>query len=166
MREPFAIANLTPIPDVLTDERVLMCLDIMRSVFGGAEAGQTKIGDAVAIFAQGPIAPYATAGARLKGASQIILVDSLPERLEAAMQLGADFMLDYKRVDPVVEILKITDGRGVDVSIEPLGTQQTFESCLRSLKPGGTMSSLGAIWASWHCRWKHLLQGWATTSWW
>ena len=36
-----------------------------------------------------------------------------------------------------------TGGRGVDVAIEALGTQQTFESCLRSLKPGGTLSSLG-----------------------
>jgi alcohol dehydrogenase len=36
-----------------------------------------------------------------------------------------------------------TGGRGVDVAIEALGTQQTFEGCLRVLKPGGTLSSLG-----------------------
>ena len=40
-------------------------------------------------------------------------------------------------------IQEITGGAGVDVAIEALGTQQTFESCLRSLKPGGTLSSLG-----------------------
>lgn len=143
VRVPFAMANLTPIPDGLTDEQVLMCPDIMSTGFGGAEAGQIKIGDTVAIFAQGPIGLCATAGARLKGASQIIAVDSLPERLAAAKGMGADIALDYKRVDPVAEILKITGGRGADVSIEALGTQQTFESCLRSLKPGGTLSSLG-----------------------
>lgn len=143
VRVPFAMANLTPVPDGLTDEQVLMCPDIMSTGFGGAEAGQIKIGDTVAIFAQGPIGLCATAGARLKGASQIIVVDSLPERLEAAKRLGADITLDYKQVDPVAEILKITGGRGADVSIEALGTQQTFESCLRSLKPGGTLSSLG-----------------------
>jgi threonine dehydrogenase-like Zn-dependent dehydrogenase len=43
----------------------------------------------------------------------------------------------------VEEIMRITNGRGADVSIEAFGTQQTFESCLRSLKPGGTLSSLG-----------------------
>jgi threonine dehydrogenase-like Zn-dependent dehydrogenase len=43
----------------------------------------------------------------------------------------------------VEEILKITGGRGVDSSIEALGTQATFESALRVLKPGGTLSSLG-----------------------
>jgi threonine dehydrogenase-like Zn-dependent dehydrogenase len=143
LKVPFAMANLCPVPDGLTDEQVLMCPDIMSTGFGGAEAGHIKIGDTVVIFAQGPIGLCATAGARLKGASQIIVVDSLPERLETAKRMGADIVLDYKQVDPVAEILRITGGRGADVSIEALGTQQTFESCLRSLKPGGTLSSLG-----------------------
>jgi hypothetical protein len=43
----------------------------------------------------------------------------------------------------VAEILRLTDGRGVDVAIEALGTQSTFESALRVLRPGGTLSSLG-----------------------
>ena len=45
--------------------------------------------------------------------------------------------------DPVDEIMRLTDGRGVDVAIEALGTQATFEACLRVLRPGGTLSSLG-----------------------
>lgn len=143
VRVPFAMANLTPVPDGLTDEQVLMCPDIMSTGFGGAEAGGIKIGDTVAIFAQGPIGLCATAGARLKGASQIIVVDSVPERLATARRMGADIALDYKQADPVAEIMKLTSGRGVDVAIEALGTQQTFENCLRSLKPGGTLSSLG-----------------------
>jgi alcohol dehydrogenase len=43
----------------------------------------------------------------------------------------------------VAEIMRLTDGRGVDVAIEALGTQRTFESCLKVLRPGGTLSSLG-----------------------
>jgi threonine dehydrogenase-like Zn-dependent dehydrogenase len=143
VRVPFAMANLTPVPDGLTDEQVLMCPDIMSTGFGGAESGRIAIGDTVVIFAQGPIGLCATAGARLKGASQIIVVDTLPERLETAKMLGADIMLDYQKVDPISEIMKLTEGRGADVAIEALGTQQTFESCLRSLKPGGVLSSLG-----------------------
>jgi alcohol dehydrogenase len=143
VKVPFAMANLTPVPDGLTDEQVLMCPDIMSTGFGGAESGQIKIGDTVTVFAQGPIGLCATAGARLKGASQIIVVDTVPARLEMARRMGADVVLDYKQVDPVAEIMKLTGGQGVDVAIESLGTQQTFESCLRSLKPGGTLSSLG-----------------------
>ncbi|VEA72954.1 NADP-dependent alcohol dehydrogenase [Serratia rubidaea] len=52
-------------------------------------------------------------------------------------------LLNYKQVDVVDEIMKITGGRGVDASIECLGTQHTFNQALRVLKPGGTLSSLG-----------------------
>jgi len=140
---PDAMANLAPVPDGLADEQVLMCPDIMSTGFSGAESGNVRIGDTVAIFAQGPIGLCATAGARLSGAATIIGVDTVAERLAVARRMGADHVVDFKKVDPVQEILRITDGRGVDVAIEALGTQATFESCLRVLRPGGTLSSLG-----------------------
>ena len=143
VRVPFAMANLAPVPDGLSDEEVLMCPDIMSTGFGGAENGAIRIGDTVAVFAQGPIGLCATAGARLRGASRIIAVDTLPERLAMARRLGADHVIDFKQTDPVEEILRLTEGQGADVAIEALGTQHTFESCLRVLRPGGTLSSLG-----------------------
>src|SRR3954449_10074796 len=57
--------------------------------------------------------------------------------------MGADFVLDPTMIDVVKEIRRLTFGRGVDVSIEALGIQQTFENALRCLRPGGTLSSLG-----------------------
>ena len=140
---PHARANLEVVPDDITDEQVLMCPDIMSTGFGGAESGGIKIGDVVAIFAQGPIGLCATAGAKLRGASKIIAVDGNERRLEMSRTLGADVVVDYTRYDPLEAIMRLTDGHGVDVAIEALGTQQTFESCLRVLKPGGTLSSLG-----------------------
>lgn len=140
---PDAMANLAPVPDNLTDEQVLMCPDIMSTGFVGAERGGIKIGDSVVVFAQGPIGLCATAGAKLLGASTIIAVDRLPERLAMAKRLGADHVVDFSRTNPVDEVMRLTDGRGVDVAIESLGTQGTFESCLRVLRPGGTLSSLG-----------------------
>ncbi|CAE1144725.1 NAD(P)-dependent alcohol dehydrogenase [Serratia rhizosphaerae] len=140
---PDAEANLAPIPDGLSDEQVLMCPDVMSTGFKGAENAGIKIGDVVAVFAQGPIGLCATAGARLRGASLVIAVSSAPEKLAMAGRLGANVLLNYKQVDVVDEILKITGGRGVDASIECLGTQRTFNQALRVLKPGGTLSSLG-----------------------
>jgi threonine dehydrogenase-like Zn-dependent dehydrogenase len=102
-----------------------------------------RIGDSVAVFAQGPIGLCATVGARLSGATTIFAVDALPERLTMATRLGADVTIDYRKDDPVRRILEATQGRGVDVAIEALGTQATFENCLRVLRPGGTLSSLG-----------------------
>jgi threonine dehydrogenase-like Zn-dependent dehydrogenase len=140
---PDAMANLAEVPDGLSDEQVLMCPDIMSTGFAGAESGQIRIGDVVAIFAQGPIGLCATAGAKLLGASTIITVDTVPERMQMSKRVGADHVIDFKKTNPVDEILRLTDGRGVDVAIEALGTQGTFESCLKVLRPGGTLSSLG-----------------------
>lgn len=140
---PDAMTNLAPIPTDLTDEQVLMCPDIMSTGFSGAERGKVRIGDTVAIFAQGPIGLCATAGARLMGATTIIGVESIPERMEIARQMGADHVVDFSQCDPVDEIMRLTDGRGVDVAIEALGQQQTFAAALRVLRPGGSLSSLG-----------------------
>jgi threonine dehydrogenase-like Zn-dependent dehydrogenase len=140
---PDAMANLAPIPEGLTDEQVLMCPDIMSTGFSGAESGSVRIGDTVAVFAQGPIGLCATAGARLMGATTIIAVDTVPARMEIARKMGADHVVDFGKTDPVKEIMRLTDGRGVDVAIEALGRQQTFEAALRVLRPGGTLSSLG-----------------------
>lgn len=140
---PDAQANLAPIPDGLTDEQVLMCPDIMSTGFKGAENANIRLGDTVVIFAQGPIGLCATAGARLMGASTIITVDGNDHRLSISKKLGADVTLNFKNCDIVDEVMKLTNGRGVDASIEALGTQGTFESALRVLKPGGTLSSLG-----------------------
>jgi len=140
---PDAQANLAPVPNGLTDEQVLMCPDIMSTGFKGAENANIKIGDIVAVSAQGPIGLCATAGAKLRGASTIIAIDGNNERLAMSKKLGADITLNFNEVDIVDEIMKITAGRGVDSSIEALGLQSTFEQCLKILKPGGTLSSLG-----------------------
>src|SRR5215207_4738140 len=142
LRVPYAQANLAKIPDELTDEQVVLLADIASTGFGGAESAGIKIGDSVVVFAQGPIGLCATAGAKLMGASLIIGIDGDEHRLAMSKRMGADVTLDYRDVDVVAEVKRLTGG-GADVAIEALGTQQTFESALRGLRPGGTLSSLG-----------------------
>jgi threonine dehydrogenase-like Zn-dependent dehydrogenase len=60
-----------------------------------------------------------------------------------AKRMGADIVVDFKKENPVDAIMRLTDGRGVDVAIEALGTQLTFENALRVIRPGGVLSSLG-----------------------
>ncbi len=139
---PSAQANLAKIPDELTDEQVVLLTDIASTGFSGAESGGVKIGDSVVVFAQGPIGLCASIGARLMGASLVIGVDGDEARLATAKKMGVDVVLNYKEQDVLAEIKKLTNG-GADVSIESLGTPETFENCLRALRPGGTLSSLG-----------------------
>ena len=60
-----------------------------------------------------------------------------------AKRFGADVVINYLEQDPVAAIKRLTSGRGVDAAIEALGKQETFESALRAIRPGGTLSSLG-----------------------
>lgn len=140
---PDARANLALIPDSLRDEDVMLCPDIFSTGLSGAESGKIKVGDAVAVFAQGPIGLCATLGAKLKGAALIIGIDSNSQRLEMARRFGANVTLNPQEEDVIATLKRLTGGRGVDVAIEALGRQETFENCLRATRPGGTVSSLG-----------------------
>jgi alcohol dehydrogenase len=142
VRVPHAQANLALIPDGLTDEQVLLLADIASTGFSAAESGGVRLGDNVAVFAQGPIGLCATLGAQLMGAAEIFAVDRNPFRLNMASRFGATHVIRADH-DPVGEIMALTNGRGVDVAVEALGTPETFENALAVLKPGGTLSSVG-----------------------
>jgi threonine dehydrogenase-like Zn-dependent dehydrogenase len=142
-RVPYAQANLAKIPDDLTAEQCVLLADIASTGISAAERAEVQIGQTVAVFAQGPIGLCATAGARLKGAALIIGVDCIENRLTLSRQLGADEVIDFTQQDPIAAIKRLTGGRGVDVAIEALGKQQTFQWCLDATRPGGIVSSLG-----------------------
>src|SRR4026207_181354 len=110
LKVPYAQANLAKIPDELTDEQVVLLADIASTGFSGAESAQIKIGDSVVVFAQGPIGLCATAGAKLMGASLIIGIDGDEHRLAMAKRMGADVTLDYRDVDVVAEVKRLTGG--------------------------------------------------------
>jgi threonine dehydrogenase-like Zn-dependent dehydrogenase len=87
VRVPFAQANLAPIPDALSDEDVILLADIASTGFAAAESGGIRLGDSVAVFAQGPIGLCATLGATLM--ADIFAVDLDAGRLEIAKRFGA-----------------------------------------------------------------------------
>lgn len=143
IKVPSAQYNLAKIPDDLTDEQVLFVGDIMSTGFAASDNAPVKLGDSVVVFAQGPVGLCATAGAKLSGAGLVIAVETIPVRQEMAKRMGADIVADPTKGDVVAEVKNLTDGRGADVAIEALGTQITFENALRSIRPGGILSSLG-----------------------
>ncbi len=140
---PHAAANLAPIPDGLSDDAVLLVPHILSAGLAGIEAAGVRIGDAVAVFAQGPTGLCATLGAHLRGAAVVVAVDGLPERLLLARRFGATDTINFHEQDPLVAIRGLTGGRGVDVAVEALGDQRSFEAALGAVRAGGTLSSLG-----------------------
>ncbi|WP_376738156.1 NAD(P)-dependent alcohol dehydrogenase [Carboxydocella sp. ULO1] len=138
-----ADANLAIIPDSVSDEAAVYTVDMMSTGFMAAENADIPLGGTVAIFGQGPVGLMATAGARLLGAGLIIVVEAVPKRQELAKYFGADIIVDFTKVDPVEEILRLTDGKGVDSAIDAVGSQIIFESCVKATRPGGTISNAG-----------------------
>jgi alcohol dehydrogenase len=146
---PDARANLTPIPETLTDQQVLMVPDIASTGISGAESGNVKIGDSVAVFAQGPIGLCATLGARLRGAALIIGVDPLTERRAISRQFGATITLDPTSCDVVAEIKRLTDGRGVDVRSRRWGASRRSRVRFGRFGQAERSPVSGCIRASW-----------------
>lgn len=138
-----AVANLAPIPEGLTDEQAAYCCDMLSTGFVGAERANIPIGGSVAVFAQGPVGLMATVGARLRGAGLIIGIESMPNRIALATKFGCDVVIDFTKEDSVDAIMKLTGGRGVDSAIEALGSPATFAACVKSTRPGGTISNIG-----------------------
>jgi threonine dehydrogenase-like Zn-dependent dehydrogenase len=85
----------------------------------------------------------ATAGARARGAGLIIAIDAVDERLEMSKKFGANVVINPKNEDPIGKIMSLTNNQGVDVAVEAVGTQTTFEGCTRAVRRGGTVSSIG-----------------------
>lgn len=138
-----ATANLTRIPAGLPDEWAVYATDMLSTGFAGAENAELRLGETVAVFAQGPVGLAATIGCRLLGAGQIIAVEGRPERAELARSFGADVVLDPAAGDVVERIRDLTDGDGVDAAIEAYGFPETFEAAVRATKPGGRISNIG-----------------------
>jgi alcohol dehydrogenase len=136
-----ASESMAKIPDGMSDRQAIFAADIMSTGFGAIERAGLRAGGTVAIFAQGPVGLCATAAAKHYGAGVVYAVESIPERVAMSKQLGADVVLSPENA--AEEILAATHGVGVDVAVEALGSQRTFESCLRVTRFGGTVSSVG-----------------------
>lgn len=136
-----ADVNVAKVPDDLPDELAILTTDIMSTGFAAVERGGVRAGDAVAVFAQGPVGLCATAGARALGAGLVIAVERIPERVEMARRMGANEVVDPEHA--VERIRELTGRRGVDVAIEALGRPETFGAALEVTRVDGTVSSVG-----------------------
>jgi alcohol dehydrogenase len=139
---PYAAANLVAIPDTVSDEQAVMLCCVGTTGFGAVDRSNLRFGDFVAIVGQGPVGMSATVAARLRGAALIVAIDGIPERRDRALEMGADVALDVSD-DVVEEVRKRTGGRMMDVAVEAVGVQDSFELALRLTRPGGTMSAVG-----------------------
>ena len=143
VRTPFADTSLHLLPEPLADETALMLADILPTAYEvGVLNGAVTPGDVVAVVGAGPIGIAAVRTARLFSPGTVVVVDPAPARREMALAAGAHLALDGV-ADPRIALDELTDGRGADVVIEAVGVPQTFELCVRLVRPGGHVANVG-----------------------
>lgn len=126
-RVPYADTNAFVVPQGIPDERLLFLTDVYPTGYQAVEQAHVKPGDVVAIWGAGPVGQFAAASVRLMGASQIIMVDRVPEWLALAEQYSGaerlDLEADTDGSNVIEEIKMRTGGRGADVCIDAVGME-------------------------------------------
>ncbi|MDA8221617.1 NAD(P)-dependent alcohol dehydrogenase [Desulfosporosinus sp.] len=108
-----------------------------------AAQGNVKLGDSVVILGSGTIGLVTLLACKAFGATDIIVVDVIPKRLEYAKKLGATTVLNAKEVDVLAEIDKLTNKKGVNIVIETAGSTQTIAQTPYLVKNGGCIVLVG-----------------------
>jgi threonine dehydrogenase-like Zn-dependent dehydrogenase len=137
--------NLALLPEGVAPEVALMLTDMATTGFHGAELGEVRFGDTVAVLGIGPVGLMAVAGARLMGAGRLIAVGTRPACIEVARDFGATDIVSYKEGDIAEQILALTGGRGTDVTIVAGGDLDTFYAGIAMTKNGGTIANLNVF---------------------
>ena len=108
------------------------------------DGAKVKPGEWVLVMgAAGGLGSAGLQAAKVLGA-KVIAAAGAPERVRAAVGLGADFGVDYRARDLAEEVLRLTDGRGVDVVFENIGDPGLFPKAFASLGRGGRLITAGA----------------------
>lgn len=143
VRVPYADTSLYAVPQGVTNEQAIFLADSLPTGYEvGVLAGGVRPGHTVAVIGAGAVGLGAILTMGLWGASKVIAVDSNKFRLTKALEFGATDAIEADR-GTVANVLALTDGLGVDVSIEAVGYPETLLTAAKIVRPGGTIANIG-----------------------
>lgn len=134
--------NLHELPSNLSFEEGTLFDPLGNAIHLINRAG-VRIGDRFAIIGAGTLGLCLLLAAKYSGAGMVLITDVSAFRLKIAESLGAEVCINPKEEDPVRKILETTDGHGVDIAVEAVGTAETYAQCLSVVKRGGKLMALG-----------------------
>jgi 2-desacetyl-2-hydroxyethyl bacteriochlorophyllide A dehydrogenase len=144
---PAANLTLRRVPEGLSDEVALFAGDVAGTAYhaicgDAARPEPLEPGATVAVLGLGPVGLCAVQVAKASGASLVVAVDSVPERLRMAESFGA-VPVHLTEEDPRGSVKELTDGRGVDLSVEAVGHPDALDLACRLARKAGTVSVIG-----------------------
>ncbi len=140
-----ADGNLAHMPKNMSITEACMLSDMVPTGFHGVELADVQFGDTVLVIGIGPVGLMSVAGASLRGAARILAVGTRPNCVEAAKKYGASEFISYKDGSIEEQVLDLTNGKGVDKVIIAGGNVDTFDSAVKSVKPGGMIGNVNYL---------------------
>ncbi len=143
VRVPYADTSLYKVPEGVSDDQAIFLADSLPTGYEvGVLAGRVRPGQMVAVVGAGAVGLSAILTTGLWGASKVIAVDTDKFRLTKALEFGATDAVEAGD-GAIAEVLALTDGLGVDVSIEAVGYPETLRTAAALVRPGGTIANIG-----------------------
>ena len=137
------------VPDSVSDDIAAGANCALSQVMYGLERVDLQLGETVVVQGAGALGLYAVAVAKARGASTVIAVDGVPERLQLATAFGADAVIDITELtaerDRVKRVRSLTDGQGADVVVEVVGYPAAIDEGLKMLAQFGRYVEIGNI---------------------
>jgi S-(hydroxymethyl)glutathione dehydrogenase/alcohol dehydrogenase len=131
--------------DVPLDYAAVVGCGVSTGLGAVFNTARVQPGDRVAVIGCGGVGLSSVQGARIAGATQIIAIDPVPEKLDLAQALGATDVVDALAEDLVDRVIEISDGLGVDHVIEAVGRVDSVEKGFAMSRRGGTITVVGLI---------------------
>ena len=134
--------NVYSMPNNMTYEEGAMIEPLAVGMMA-AKRGRVTVHDTVAIFGAGPIGLLSLQAVRSHGVIDTYVIDIIDYRLDYAQKLGASEVINASKTDVIKQIMKLTQGKGVDVIIEASGSPKAIKQALEIIKPGGRIILVG-----------------------
>src|SRR5215208_1197957 len=139
---PHANLTLRQVPEGLSDDVALFAGDVMGTGFHAIDSRPLAEGETAAVLGLGPVGLCAVQAAKAAGASEVIAIDTVGDRLKMAESFGAT-PVHLTEEDPRGEVKKLTEGRGVDLAVEAVGHPDALDLAVRLARKAGTVSVTG-----------------------
>ena len=139
---PHANLALRRVPEGVSDDAALFAGDVAGTAYHAIAEGGFEPGGSVAVLGLGPVGLCSVQVARAAGAALVVAVDSVEERLRMAEELGAA-PVHLTEGDPRGAVKKLTEGRGVDLSVDAVGHPDALDLACRLARKAGTVSVTG-----------------------
>ena len=131
------VNTLVRVPDSMSDEVAALISTAGTAMYGLDVLGGLVAGESLAVIGAGPVGLLGVALGKALGASPVILVDIVGERLEIGIRLGADHVVDAGREPAVEAVRRISGGQGVNFAFECSGSPSAVDDAIKMVKRGG-----------------------------